>query len=117
MDRDGLQVIFLTQAHHLIALRTAQLIRRPLARAGGKNLKSVATQPVGPFRSILDPTGGRCMNADAARGKTWRELWSGELEDVLLARDGTGHDRSIASEIGRRRAPSGSAWATRPLSG
>ena len=66
MDRHWLEVIFLPQAHHFAALRTAQVIRRPLTRAGRENLKSIAAQAIGALSGILHTAGARRMDANTA---------------------------------------------------
>src|SRR5277367_7020392 len=91
MDCHGLEVVSFAQAHHLVALRTAQLIRCPLARAGGEDLECVATQPIGAFGGILDASGARGVNANTARGQAGWSPGSGVVEDVLLVSHGTRH--------------------------
>src|ERR1700676_50021 len=97
MNCHRLGVILFPQAHHLIALRSAQFIGCPLTWTGRENLERIAAQPIGTFSCILDPTGARRMNANAARGQPGRAPWYGQLEYVLLLRHRTGHEQSITS--------------------
>src|SRR5260370_16990038 len=53
-----LQIIFVAQPLHVLALWPSQFILRPLARAGGKNLKRVAAQPIRSFGGVLNATAG-----------------------------------------------------------
>src|SRR6266850_372321 len=64
MDHQRFEIVLLSKAAHLSALRTAKLIRRPLPWTGGEHLKRIATQPVCAFGSILHATGARGVNAD-----------------------------------------------------
>src|SRR5271154_2437465 len=82
MDCHGLEIIFFAQAHHFVALRTAQFVWRPLARTGGEYLEGIASQPIGAFCSVLDTPGARGVNANTARGQARRALWSSVVQDV-----------------------------------
>ena len=105
-----LQIVLLTQTRHLFALRAGQLVRLPLARAGGKNLKRVAAQAIGAFGGVGRASCGRRVNADAPRSELGRPLGRGQqLEDVFFFFGRFGHDnilcnRTTSSRRGMRVA-------------
>src|SRR5262249_49317702 len=101
MDCHGTEVIFLSQAHHLIALRSAYGIWRPLARARRKNLECATTQTIGTLGRIRRSTRARCMDADAPRRPRGWTPWRTPLKNVLLTRHGPGHAKSIATNRAR----------------
>src|SRR5205807_4801047 len=92
MNHERFQVIFLSQGAHFGTLRAAQIVGRPLARTGRKNLKCTAAQTIGPFGCILNPSCNRCVNADPAGGAVRRSFRPREFENVLFAGDGAGHN-------------------------
>src|SRR6266566_4574665 len=101
MNHERFQVIFLSQGAHFGTLRAAQIVGRPLARTGRKNLKCTAAQTIGPFGCILNPSCNRCVNADPAGGAVRRSFRPREFENVLFAGDGAGHN---ITSVNARRA-------------
>jgi hypothetical protein len=83
VDDQGLQIIFIPQPRHFIALWSAQLIRRPLPRTRRENLKRIAAEPVRALRRVLHASGNRGVNSDPVRGQPWRSLGRGQLENIL----------------------------------
>src|SRR5215470_20125313 len=67
VDHHRLQVVLLAQALELVALRTAEFVGRPLARAGRENLKGIAAQAVGTLSGQFNTTCNGGMNSDASR--------------------------------------------------
>src|SRR5258708_18102757 len=53
-----LQIIFVAQPLHVLALWPSQFILRPLALAEGNNLKRVAAMPIRSFGVVLNSTVG-----------------------------------------------------------
>ncbi len=74
MNDERLQIIFLSQPRHCLALRTRQCVRLPLPRARRKDLERVAAQPVSAFGSILHAAGNRRVNANAPSRQTRRSF-------------------------------------------
>src|SRR5438132_5656836 len=101
MNHERFQVIFLSQGAHFGTLRAAQIVGRPLARTGRKNLKCTAAQTIGAFGCILNPSCNRCVNADPPGGAVRRSYRPREFENVLFASDGAGHN---ITSVNARRA-------------
>src|SRR5437868_5863890 len=72
MNDQRLQVILLAQPVHGFALRAAQLIRLPLTRTRGENLKRAAAETIGALSGGFHTACSRRVNADAARGAPGR---------------------------------------------
>jgi hypothetical protein len=100
VNHQWMQVVFLAQAGHLLALRAGQLVRLPLSRAGRKNLERVATQAVRTFRRIGHASRGRGVNPDAPRGELGRPLGRGQqFENVLFFLSGIGHSNILSMQM------------------
>src|SRR5262249_146972 len=99
---EWLQIVTGAETIHLVALRLAEFIRRPAARAGRENLERVASQAVSPFSGILHTSSCRGVNANTTGSQAGRALRSRMLEDVLFLRHGAGHSRSIDGSPGCR---------------
>src|SRR5437773_12552485 len=84
MDRQRSNSIFLPQAAHLIALRLAQHIGLPLARAGGEYLKSIRSQPVSTLCRSLHSARSGSMDANPPGSRPGR-LAFGPQQYVLHA--------------------------------
>jgi hypothetical protein len=95
MNHQWLEIVLRPQTQHLFAQRIAQLIRRPLAWAGGENLQRVAPDAVGALGGIVNSSRGRGVNSNAAGSRARRVFRRWTSEDVLFARHGAGHEKSI----------------------
>src|SRR5580704_2575505 len=69
VDDQRLQIVFLTQAEHVIALRASEIIGSPLAGTRRENLQRVASQTPGPFSGVMHSSRTRSMDADAPGSK------------------------------------------------
>ena len=101
VDHERLKIILGPQTKHFLAHRMAQLIRRPLAWAGGKNLQRIAAQAVGALGGIVNSSGSGGMDADAPGSEPRRAFWRGMGEDILFAGHGAGHWEKYKVETGR----------------
>ena len=97
VDDQGLEVVLRAQLQHLLAQRVAEFVRRPLARAGRKYLKRVASDAIGALGSVVNSSGSGGVNADAARSEAGRAFRSGAGEEA-------GHGVSIKGSL---REPDG----------
>src|SRR5437016_14608265 len=97
MNHERFQVIFLSQGAHFGTLRAAQIVGRPLARTGRKNLKCTAAQTIGAFGCILNPSCNRCVNAEPAGGAARRSSWRTPSENGVFAAAG-GRQRAETSK-------------------
>src|SRR5207302_3459800 len=97
VNRQRPQIIFFAQRRHLAALRSPQVVWLPLARAGRKDLKGIAAQPVGSLRRHLWPSRGRSVDPDAPRSQPWRLQWRWHLENVLFSAKRAWHTVAIKS--------------------
>src|SRR5712691_9312260 len=84
VDREWLQIVLLAQLVHDCALVTAEIVGLPLTRAGGENLKSVASQAVSALSGIFYAACNRGMYADAPGSQARRAFRRSRLQDVLL---------------------------------
>jgi len=84
MDRERPQIVFLAQATEFLALRKAGLVRTPLARTGGEDLKCIATQAIGTLGGILYASRNRRMNADPPRSERRRRFRRRLEQDVAF---------------------------------
>src|SRR5215467_10871121 len=84
VNHERAEIVFFAQTTQFVALGPAQLVGLPLSWASGEYLEGIATQAVGTLGGVLDSSGDRGVNADAARGVKRRPLRSGHPEDVLL---------------------------------
>src|SRR5947209_19456480 len=69
VNHQRLEIIFLSQPLHLFALRAAEFVWRPLARAGRKDLKSITTQPVCSLGCVLNSSRSRSVNPNSSRSQ------------------------------------------------
>src|ERR1700745_1887158 len=91
MDPQRLEVTPLPQPLHRLTRATPKLVRTPLPRAGGEDLKRVAPKPVGSFSGILDAVLNRGMDPDAPRSSHRRLLRRRPLQRIFLGRAKNGH--------------------------
>jgi hypothetical protein len=96
VDDERFEIVSGSQAQHFIAERVTEIVGSPLARAGGENLERVAAEAVGAFGGIVDASGSRSVDADAAGSEARRAFGRGTGEDILLAGHGMGHLESIS---------------------
>ena len=100
MDGQGLQVVLRAEATHLVNMAACQLIGLPLAWARGENLQRVAAKPVSALGSKVYSSGGRSMDADAARGQPGRlSRRRQQLQNVFFFGSVCGAMSSIAGLI------------------
>ena len=102
VDDQGLDAVFLPQRIHLAALASRQFIWLPLPRAGRKNLKGIAAQPVGPLRGSLHSAGSGGVNANPPRRHLGWRAGRRHFEDVLLLLHGARHGQ-VFSVLGNSR--------------
>jgi len=85
-----LEIVLGAKLEHLLAERIAEFVRSPLAWARREDLERIASETVGAFGGVVNASGGRGVNTDAAASEAGRPFGRGAREDVLFAGDRAG---------------------------